>query len=119
GDGQDVINDNQSYAQAGINDQLLFGVGIATEQLWFSRDGSNLQVSIIGTEDKMTVNNWFAGKANQIEIFKSGDGKTLLSSQVQSLVDAMASFSPPAAGQLTLPDSYQGQLQPVLAASWK
>jgi hypothetical protein len=31
----------------------------------------------------------------------------------------MASLTPPAAGQTTLPDSYQSTLSPVLAANWK
>lgn len=79
----------------------------------------NLQVSVIGREDKVTVSNWFADKAYQVEIFKTSDGKTLLSSQVQSLVNAMASFSPPAAGQVILPDDYRTALQPTLAANWK
>ncbi|MBC7610827.1 MAG: hypothetical protein H7228_14855, partial [Polaromonas sp.] len=52
------------------------------------------------------------------EQFKTSDGKTLLDSQVQNLVQAMASFSPPAAGQGSLPQNYANSLNPVIAANW-
>ena len=54
-----------------------------------------------------------------VEQFKTSDGKTLLDSQVQNLVNAMAAFAPPAAGQSTLPAAYATALTPVLAANWQ
>ena len=59
-----------------------------------------------------------SGSANHVEQFKTSDGKTLLDSQVQNLVSAMAAFAPPAAGQTTLPANYATALAPVLAANW-
>jgi hypothetical protein len=44
---------------------------------------------------------------------------TLIDSNVENLVNAMASFAPPAAGQTTLPTDYQTSLAPVLAANWQ
>ena len=46
------------------------------------------------------------------------DGKTLLDSQVNSLVQAMSAFAPPPAGQSTLAADYQTALNPVIAANW-
>jgi hypothetical protein len=43
----------------------------------------------------------------------------LLENQVQQLVNAMASMTPPPAGQLTLTPEQQTALNPVLAASWQ
>lgn len=74
--------------------------------------------TLIGTSDKLTLNNWYSGNANHVEKFQTSDGKTLLDSQVQNLVQAMASFSPPAAGQTTLPTAYQSSLALVIAANW-
>jgi hypothetical protein len=55
-----------------------------------------------------------------VEQFKTTDGaKTLLDSNVQNLVNAMASFAPPAAGQTTLPANYQTSLAPVIATNWQ
>ena len=51
--------------------------------------------------------------------YKTSDGKTLLDSNVQNLVQAMASFSPPAMGQTTLPPAYASQLNSMIAANWQ
>ena len=134
GDGQDTITDVavggvlggeswHNFRDAADNepnyrDELRFGSGINSDQLWFRRSGDSLELSVIGSDDKVTVNHWFADKAYQIELIKTGDGKTLAASQVQALVDAMAAFNPPAGGQSALPADYQASLQPVLASSW-
>jgi hypothetical protein len=66
------------------------------------------------------VKDWYSGAANHVEQFKTTDGgKTLLDSNVQNLVNAMAAFAPPAAGQTTLPANYQSSLTPVIAANWQ
>ena len=72
----------------------------------------------VGT-DKSTISDWYPGSAYHIEQFKTADGKTLLDSQVDLLVSAMAGFAPPAAGQSTLPPDYQTSLNTVIAANWK
>ena len=75
-------------------------------------------MAIIGTSDKFTVADWYLGNQYHVEQFKTNDGKTLLDSQVQNLVQAMASFAPPTAGQTTLSDSYRAALQPTITANW-
>jgi len=54
-----------------------------------------------------------------LEQFKTADGKTLPSSQVATLVTAMAAFTPPTSGQTTLPANYQTTLLPVINANWQ
>ncbi|MBK7052860.1 MAG: hypothetical protein IPH54_20465 [Rhodoferax sp.] len=49
---------------------------------------------------------------------KTSNGKTLLDSQVNNLVNAMAAFSPPSAGQTTLSAAYATALNPVIVANW-
>ncbi len=125
GAGQDTIDDFDTTV--GNTDVLQFGGGIAADQLWFRKANLwDLEVSIIGTGDKVTIRDWdFWHKgsswenAQHIEQFKTADGKVLLDSQVDQLVTAMAAFAPPGAGQTTLPASYQSALAPVLAANWK
>ena len=79
---------------------------------------NNLEVSVIGTTDKFTISNWYLGNQYHVEQFKTSGGATLLDSQVQNLVSAMAGFAPPAAGQTSLPANYANTLQPVIAANW-
>ena len=117
GYGADTITETD--ATAGNTDLARFGTGIATDQLWFLKVGNNLEVDIIGTSDKFTISNWYLGSQNHVEQFKTSDGKMLLDSQVQNLVNAMAGFAPPAAGQTTLSAAYQTSLSPVIAANWQ
>jgi Ca2+-binding RTX toxin-like protein len=117
GYGADTITEND--ATAGNTDVARFEAGITKDQLWFVKTGNNLQVSIIGTSDKLTLTNWYLGSQYHVEQFKTSDGKTLLDSQVQNLVSAMAGFAPPAAGQTTLSASYAASLSPVMAANWQ
>ncbi|WP_211243404.1 calcium-binding protein [Chitiniphilus eburneus] len=115
GFGADRIVEND--ATSGNTDLAQFA-DAASDQLWFRRVGSDLEVSVIGTGDKVTVASWYSGTKYHVEQFKTADGKMLLDSQVDALVSAMAGFAPPDAGQTTLPDQYREQLQPVLAANW-
>ncbi len=115
--GSDRVIENDSTP--GNQDVLAFATDIASSQLWFSRSGNDLQVCVIGTQDMVTVQDWYVSSANHVEQFRAGDGKLLLGTQVQGLVQTMAQFSPPAAGQTTLPAAQQAALAPQLAAAWR
>ena len=116
GSGMDVVSD-YDY-NPGNTDVLSLGADITDSQLWFRHVGSDLEVSIIGTTDKVTISNWYSSNAYHVEQFKTSDGKVLLDSNVDALVSAMASFAPPSVGQTTLPPDYQAPLNPVIAANW-
>ena len=110
----------ENDATSGNTDVAKFLTGVADTQLWFRQSGNDLETSIIGTSDKFLFQNWYSGNQYHVEQFKTVDGnKTLLDSQVQNLVSAMAAFSPPAAGQTTLPSNYATTLNPVIAANWQ
>jgi len=113
---QDRIVEND--VTAGNTDVLSFGAGIANDQLWFRHTGNDLEVSIIGTADKATLQNWYLGDAYHAEQIRSGDGKTLQHTDVDKLVSAMAAFAQPGMGQASLTASQQTALAPVLAANW-
>ncbi|MBY0467814.1 MAG: hypothetical protein K2Q07_02425 [Burkholderiaceae bacterium] len=110
--GADIVTD------AGGTDRLDILAGATEDQIWLRQVGSNLELSVIGTTDRLTINGWYASPGNRIESFRLADGQALMTSQVQQLVNAMASFAPPAAGQTTLPPNYAAALNPVIAPSW-
>jgi hypothetical protein len=91
GSGTDRITD------AGGTDRVDIFAGITEEQLRFARNGNNLEMSVIGQADKLIISNWYVLSANQVEEFRLSDGNSVLASDVQALVNAMAAFSPPAA----------------------
>ncbi|GAD62885.1 calcium-binding protein, partial [Aquipseudomonas alcaligenes] len=117
GDGQDSISNNDGAA--GSIDTLQFMEGVSIEQLWFRKSGSSLEVSVIGTNDKVTVGSWYSGSTYHLDQFKTADGKTLLDGQVQNLVNAMASFGVPAGGEGNLTADQRQQLDVVIAANWQ
>ena len=116
--GAGADNITEADATAGNSDLLWFDNNVTSSQLWFQHSGNNLVVSVIGTSDKVTLNNWYTGTANQVETIKASDGKTLTNSKVEALVSAMSAFTIPTEGTTTLPTSYQTSLNPVLAANW-
>jgi Ca2+-binding RTX toxin-like protein len=117
GDGQDTIYDFDPN-NAGT-DVLQFGAGISADQLWFKQVNNNLEISVIGTDDKVTIAGWYDTPMLHIETIQLANGQKLFDSQVQNLVQAMASFAPPASGQTTLSTDYQNALEPVIASTWQ
>jgi len=117
GDGADTLSQHGTLSSD--VDVLQFESGIVPEQLWFKRFIYDLEISIIGTNDHVTITNWFGDENMHVEQIKTQNGKTLDHQAVEKLVQAMAAFNPPAMGQTTLPQNYQAALSSVLAANWK
>ncbi len=97
---------------------LVFGKDITPDKLWFEHAGQDLQISVLGSKEEVTVLNWYASAPQRPSTISTGDGKSLSDRNVELLVQAMAAFSPPAAGLTSLATSEQQALQPVLAANW-
>ncbi len=91
GDGQDTICDTDSFS--GNQDRALFGLTINPLDLVISRQANDLRLTIHGSSDQITVQNWYLGTNNQIETIQAGNGQTLRSTQVDQLIQAMAGFS--------------------------
>ncbi|HVZ16996.1 MAG TPA: hypothetical protein VG897_07760, partial [Terriglobales bacterium] len=112
GEGAAVANDS------GGTNTLIFGTGIADDQLWFTQQSNDLLISVIGTSQSVLVKNWYATGTPPADAIYAGDGHYLQSAQVANLVSAMASYSPPSSGQTTLPSGYATALEPTIAANW-
>jgi Ca2+-binding RTX toxin-like protein len=117
GHGQDIINDLDQNAN--VTDLLRYYTADVTyDQLWFSKSNQDLVVSIIGTTDSVTIQQWFSSTAQQIEHFSVHAGQSLDSNDVQQLVQAMAGLTPPSAGQTTLSAAQQTALHSTFALTW-
>jgi len=116
GDGQDRIVDTDSTL---FNSDVLKISGAATNQLWFKRTGNDLEIDILGTQDKAFVQDWFKGSANQVEKITAADsGKSLSVSKVNSLVSAMASFQIDPSASSTLPSNTPAAITKLVTSSW-
>jgi Ca2+-binding RTX toxin-like protein len=118
GDGQDRIVDHDPTA--GNADVAEFASDITPLDLILSRTGNDLRVALYGTGDALRIQDWYGGSADQIEVFQAGDGRRLLSNQVDQLIQAMAGFS--SQSGLTWEQGIEQRpqdVQAVLAASWQ
>ncbi|WP_449301336.1 S8 family serine peptidase, partial [Photorhabdus kleinii] len=98
--------------------RLVFGKDISPERLWFQHEGQDLQISVIGSKQEVTLHNWHSSHPERPSNIMAGDGHRLMDSDVEHLVQAMAAFAPPAPATAMLGDVEQQRLQPVLAANW-
>jgi serralysin len=115
GGGSDLISNADTDLAA---DKLLFGAGIAEDQLWFARSGNDLVVSVLAATDRATLQGWYASTNNQLDHFELSDGATLAATQVQQLVDAMSAFSTPPSSMSSLTLAQQQSVESVIAANW-
>ena len=115
GSGSDTVNNYG--ASSTENDRVSLGAGIGEGQVWLERVGNNLRLTLYETGDRLTAQNWHSGATYRVRGFDLGNGKALLENQVDNLVSAMAAFSPPAAGQTSLPANYQETLNSVIAVN--
>ncbi len=116
GDGQDTIIDSDPFA--GNQDRTVFG-SINPLDLVISRQANDLRLTIHGTADSLVIQNWYVSASNQVEDVQAGNGQHLVNSQVDQLIQAMASFSQQSG--LTWDqaiDQRPQEVQTVLAASW-
>ena len=116
GYGHDTVKTDALAASEAEYVRFLEAVG--PDNLWFSRNGRHLDVSIIGTQDRLTVNDWFTDPSKQNLTFETFEGEALIASQVNRLVDAMAAFAPPSSGSSVSQPNYKEALEAVIATGW-
>lgn len=85
GDGQDDIYDE------GGDDIVKLGYDSST--IIFEQSSSNLKVKSSGAVDTISISSWYYSDANKIETFESSDGSIITSTQIDQLIQAMASWS--------------------------
>ncbi len=99
-------------------DSLALSPGVSEDQLWFHQDGTNLDIGILGTNDQLAIQDWYTDPSHQLASISLSTGETLVTADVQKLVDAMASFAVPDASQAAYTPQERAVLAPVLAATW-
>ncbi|MCP4545844.1 MAG: hypothetical protein GY835_05180, partial [bacterium] len=75
GGGQDIIS-NTDWAAAAI-DRVVFDAGVSAGDISFERVSSHLLLTITGTEDTLTIKNWFKASGHRIDEFVFQDGSQL------------------------------------------
>ncbi|MGI9345301.1 MAG: calcium-binding protein, partial [Gammaproteobacteria bacterium] len=115
GSGSDTVNNYDTQASsidiARFNDTSI-------EELWFSRHGSHLQITIAGTDDQITISHWYKSSYYQLDQIEAGE-HTLFNSQIDQLVNAMAAYDIPSGAGSVIPEETKEELASVLAQTWQ
>jgi Ca2+-binding RTX toxin-like protein len=113
---RDTINNQDSAG----NDVLALAAGIGAEQVWLRQLGEDLEISIIGTASSVKIQGWYTDNSqNHLDSLKLSEGNILLFSEVQTLVNAMAAFTPPPVGQTSLTTEQRAALSTTIAIAWE
>lgn len=90
GYGHDEIRESLTNANLGEDDEVRFGADITLADLGFTRDGDNLVISIIGTDDTLQVTGEFTYSYpytwNDVERFTFADGSSITKEAISQLV---------------------------------
>jgi hypothetical protein len=104
---------------SGNDDELRFEGGVRPDDLWFSRQGDDLVVSILDTSDRVSIDDWYRSSGRRVERFMVEGGESLDDGQLAQLVSAMAAFEPVTGLNADVPSELRDEIAPVIAASWQ
>lgn len=116
GSGQDIII--QEWGGENETDILLLSEHITEEQIWLSRIGSDLQIKLLGSDDTMTVQNWFFRDTKRLEEIRLANGKHLMKADIGPLTQAMSSLPTPNGSIDSLPSEQRENVSALLATHW-
>jgi hypothetical protein len=113
------MNSSSTGAPSG---ELDISPGLTHDELWFLQTGNNLVIDVMGTQDSITIANWFGNPSNALNDVATSDNFQI-DSGVSQLVQAMATFQannpgfdPTSSANTIVPND--PSLQSALAAAW-
>ncbi|SMC46565.1 beta strand repeat-containing protein [Sporomusa malonica] len=86
GSGQDVIKESIVTIYEDQPDTVSFLPNVAISDVTFHRVNNDLQISIAGVNDTLTVKNQFGLSYNAVELFQFADGTSLTAAQIASSI---------------------------------
>ena len=98
GYGRDTINNHSGTSDS--FDVLEINESDVTK-LWFSQSSDDLVITLLGSDDQMTVENWFSDDSSRLALVAINRTQ-FDAGQVDQLVNAMAVFGAPAGGEMAL-----------------
>jgi Ca2+-binding RTX toxin-like protein len=117
GDGFDTI-----HAQSGSSETdfetLVFDDNFDVNNLWFTQKSNNLEIHLLGTNDKVRVYNWFESEQHELDQIQSGSG-TIDNAGIEQLISSMAAFGTPSGGDISLSSEERSQVDTMIAAAWQ
>ncbi|BAO67045.1 bifunctional adenylate cyclase toxin/hemolysin CyaA [Bordetella bronchiseptica] len=112
GYGHDTI-----YESGGGHDTIRINAG--ADQLWFARQGNDLEIRILGTDDALTVHDWYRDADHRVEAIHAAN-QAIDPAGIEKLVEAMAQYPDPGAAAAAPPAArVPDTLMQSLAVNWR
>ncbi|WP_162551116.1 calcium-binding protein [Paenibacillus tepidiphilus] len=89
GYGQDKIYDYDT----GSGNTDIIKLLVNSDEVVFSKNANDLVIEIMGSTDRATVTNWYTNSYYQTEVLTAQDGTQIKNTQIEQLVQAMATYS--------------------------
>lgn len=118
GDGRDSIQLHGDTRASAGRGTVNFLDDLSEQDLWFSRNGNDLDISVVGSSQGVDIKDWFSGPSHQVADIQVGNDKFMSGNKVDALVAAMAQFSPPTSCSAVWSPYMQLVLAPAMAAAW-
>lgn len=115
GFGSDTISNYDTNVSS--TDVILFE-DVQFADLWFSQSGNNLQITVAGTDDQVSISNWYSNANYQLDEIEVSTS-VLLNNQVDQLVSAMSTYNVPSGAGNVIPQDVKDELSTVLAQTWQ
>jgi Ca2+-binding RTX toxin-like protein len=112
--GNDIVRNQDSSSSIDIT--LILDTD--SKDLWFEHSGNDLLVSVLGTDNSITYQDWFSNSSNQVDQIQSQES-VLLNSSVNQLVAAMSIFDIDTGVGSIMPAETSDALASVYAETWQ
>jgi hypothetical protein len=86
--------------------------------LWFGQNANNLLIGLVGTQDTVTVANWFASDDYMIDVIQA-DSMLLLKSQMEQVLQDMAALGTYSGETGTWTQEQQQELASLISVYWE
>ncbi|WP_426139476.1 calcium-binding protein [Pseudomonas sp. DWP3-1-2] len=100
------------------SDVIKFGEGIDKIDLWFSRVDDSLTVYHVGSDDAVTIDDWFASQENQVSKIMTSDGDEISAEKIMQLVGSMEVYGTPFSGAINLNHEQIQQVGMAISDAW-
>ncbi len=112
--GQDRVNNHGLIFDT---DTILFN-DTTINELWFSQQNNDLVITIFGTDNQLTIRDWYADDTKQVDQIKVGN-QFLFIDGVEKLVQEMSAYDVPVNENHGLSDEVLKQLQVTINTVWE
>lgn len=80
-----VWEESKTLVDAG-DDIVIFGKNVTIEDITISQNGNNLVFGLKGTNNTLTIKNWYVSKEQRVETFQFANGLTLTANQILRMI---------------------------------